>query len=394
MLQYRNMIRIIAFLIYICTACLLPVYSFAQVPIGVSGDSIEEEVSTVRARVINIVASEDAEVLYGNNRTITIQTVEAELLEGVFKGDTFLINQDYLGLEKGDVFLVEQYIQDGVPEYRLVDFDRGFGLRFIFLVFVILILVFAQWQGLRSLVSLAGSLLVILYVLVPLLAGGAPPIATSVLLATGILAIAIFFTHGFNKRSLIAFAGTTLTVLITGILAAWVVDMTHLTGFSSDEATFLDFNTEGQLDFAGLLLAGIIIGVLGVLDDIAITQVAVVRELYSLNPDLSRKEVFTRALRVGKEHVSALVNTLVLAYVGVSLPLLLYVSTLGVSDVSLVVNSEIFATEIVRTVLGSIGLILAVPLSTFAAAIFLEKTRGIPLSEKEKHEGCAHGHSH
>lgn len=388
------MIKKIVLFLYVMVVFSLPFQGFAQTPIGVFDENIEEDVSTIKARVVDIVASEDAEVLYGNNKTITIQTIEAELLEGVYKGDTFVINQDYLGLEKGDVFLVEQYIQDGVVEYRLVDFHRGSGLMFIFLAFVVLILVFARWQGFRSLLSLAGSLFVILYILVPLLVAGSPPITTSVLLATGILAIAIFFTHGFNRRSLIAFAGTTLTVLITGLLAAWVVDMTHLTGFASDEATFLDFNTEGQLDFAGLLLAGIIIGVLGVLDDIAITQVAVVRELYSLNPNLSRKEVFTRALRVGKEHVSALVNTLVLAYVGVSLPLLLYVSTLGVSDVSLVINSEIFATEIVRTILGSIGLILAVPISTFAAAIFLEKTRGVPMSEKEKNEGCAHGHNH
>lgn len=371
----------------------VPIGLFAQSPIGVS--DTEVQVQNIKARVVDVIAVEESEILYGNERTITIQTLEAEVLEGEFEGETFILNQDFLGLEVGDTFIAEQYVaDDGEVEYRLIDFNRRPGLTWLVLAFMVLILVFARWQGLRSLVSLAGSLIVILYVLVPLLVRGAPPITTSVLLATGILAIAIFFTHGFNKRSLIAFAGTTLTVLITGLLAAWVVETTHLTGFASDEATFLDFNTEGQLNFVGLLLSGIIIGVLGVLDDIAITQVAVVRELYSVDAKLETWEVFRRALRVGKEHVSALVNTLVLAYVGVSLPLLLYVTTLGVSDVSLVINSEIFATEIVRTVIGSIGLILAVPLSTLAAAIFLKDTKGKPLSEKEKHEGCAHGHSH
>lgn len=376
------------------TLCLglfcIPVFAGAQSPIGVS--DTEFVVQNVKARVVEIVASEELEVLYGNQRTTTIQTLRAEVLEGEFKGDTFILNQDYLGLDVGDTFIAEQYTGEEGIEFRLVDFNRRPGITLLVVLFAVLIVIFARWQGVRSLVSLAGSLVVILYVLVPLLVRGAPPILTSVLLATAILAIAIFFTHGFNRRSLIAFGGTTLTVLITGLLAAWVVNSTHLSGFASDEATFLDFNTEGKLDFVGLLLSSIIIGVLGVLDDIAITQVAVVRELYSVDATLDTWDVFTRALRVGKEHVSALVNTLVLAYVGVSLPLLLYVSRLGVSDVSLVVNSEIFATEIVRTVIGSIGLILAVPISTLAAAIFLKDTKGKPLSEKEKHEGCAHAH--
>ncbi|MEL6526851.1 MAG: YibE/F family protein, partial [Chloroflexota bacterium] len=117
------------------------------------------------------------------------------------------------------------------------------------------------------------------------------------------------------------------------------------------------------------------------------------RELYAANAELGPKEVLARALRVGKEHVGALVNTLVLAYVGVALPLLLYVATLDALTFSALISSELFATEIVRTLLGSMGLILAVPLTTFAAAIFLSKTRGMPLSEKERHEGaCGHAH--
>lgn len=358
-----------------------------------SSSEINSSASIIEARVLEIVSQDSAEVTFTSGRDFMIQTVRAEILEGEFIGDEIVLNQDYLGLEVGDKFLVEEYIEEGQnPEYRLVDFDRRGGMSWLLFGFIVLILVFAKWQGLRSLVSLATSLLIIVYVLVPLLLNGAPPILTSVVIATFILAVAIFFTHGFNKRSLIAFSGTVITVLITGILASFVVSGTHLTGFGSHESTYLDFNSEIQLDFVGLLLAGIIIGVLGVLDDISITQVAVVRELYAVNSNLNRKEVFTRALRVGKEHVSALVNTLVLAYVGVGLPLILYVSTLGISDLGLVLNSEVFATEIVRTIIGSIGLILSVPLTTFLAAVFLENSKGKPLTEKEKHEGCAHAH--
>jgi uncharacterized membrane protein len=371
-------------------SCLLfiPYVGFAQ---NISEQ--EPSVEIVKARVVEIIEEVPVDVQFQNGRDYTVQTIQAVLLEGDFKGKQITVEQDYLRLSKGDNFLVEEYLEEGQnPQYRLVDFDRRGGLSWLLVGFMVLILVFAKWQGLRSLVSLAASLLIIVYILIPLLLNGAPPILTSVIIATFILAVAIFFTHGFNRRSLIAFSGTVITVFITGILASLVVSGTHLTGFGSHESTYLDFNSNIQLDFVGLLLAGIIIGVLGVLDDISITQVAVVRELYSANKNFNRWDVFSRALRVGKEHVSALVNTLVLAYVGVGLPLILYVSTLGVSDVGLVLNSEVFATEIVRTIIGSIGLILSVPLTTFFAVVFLENSKGEPLTEKEKHEGCAHAH--
>jgi uncharacterized membrane protein len=368
---------------------------FAQDAIDSIENTPEESelsVSTVRARVESIVDVRESGVVFGTGQPIILQEIEARVLNGQFEGQIISLDQDYLGMKVGDTFLAEEFVVDGVPEYRLLDFDRRAGLSWILLAFIVMVLVFAKWQGLRSLISLAGSILIIVYVLVPLLLSGAPPILTSVSLAVLILAVAIFFTHGFNRRSLIAFSGTVVTVMITGLLAAWVVNGTHLTGFSDHSATYLDLNTGGQLDFVGLLLAGIIVGVLGVLDDIAITQVAVVRELYGANKSLTRWDVFRRAIRVGKEHVAALVNTLVLAYVGVAMPLMLYVSTLGVTDVQLLLNSEVFATEIVRTIIGSIGLILSVPLTTLAAAIFLEKYKGLPPSPEEIAGSCVHVH--
>lgn len=380
-------------LFWILISVTVPV--FGQGPVdGIENTPEESElsVSTVRARVESIVDVRESGVVFGTGQPIVLQEIEARILNGQFEGQIMTLDQDYLGMKVGDTFLAEEFVVDGVPEYRLLDFDRRVGLSWILLAFIIMVLVFAKWQGLRSLISLAGSILIIVYVLVPLLLSGAPPIFTSVSLSVLILAVAIFFTHGFNRRSLIAFLGTVVTVMITGLLAAWVVSGTHLTGFADDSATYLDLNTGGQLDFVGLLLAGIIVGVLGVLDDIAITQVAVVRELYGVNKNLTRWDVFQRAIRVGKEHVAALVNTLVLAYVGVAMPLMLYVSTLGIADIQLLLNSEIFATEIVRTIIGSIGLILAVPLTTLAAAIFLEKYKGVPPSPEEMAGSCAHVH--
>jgi uncharacterized membrane protein len=172
-----------------------------------------------------------------------------------------------------------------------------------------------------------------------------------------------------------------LAVFITSVLAIVAVLQTSLTGFVSDESVFLNFATSGTLDFTGLLLGAIIIGVLGVLDDIAVTQAAVVTELYQSNKDLTARMVYQKAIRVGREHVGALVNTLVLAYVGASLPLLMYFHLSPLNFWSLV-NSELFATEIIRAIVGSIGLILTVPIVTGLAVYFLRDY--VP----------KHGHSH
>jgi uncharacterized membrane protein len=172
-------------------------------------------------------------------------------------------------------------------------------------------------------------------------------------------------------------------VILTGVLAYIGVTFAHLTGFVSDEAVYLNLNTKGTLDFAGLLFGGIMIGALGVLDDIAVTQAAVVSELYNSASHLSKKEIYIKALRVGKEHVGALVNTLALAYTGASLPLLLLFSTSD-SSISSIINREIFATEIIRTVAGSIGLILTVPITTMLAVWLLKGYKG----------GHVHSHSH
>ena len=178
-----------------------------------------------------------------------------------------------------------------------------------------------------------------------------------------------------------------LSVLIISILAIIAVKTTHLSGFSSDETTYLYFNTGGALDFSGLLLGAIIIEVLGVLDDIAVTQAAIVSELYGSNPKIKPIEVYRRAMRVGREHVGALVNTLVLAYTGTALPLLLLLKNRDYGF-STAINLEIISTEIIRTLVGSIGLIITVPIVTLLAVYFLK-------GYKSKHElSHSHAHSH
>ena len=205
-----------------------------------------------------------------------------------------------------------------------------------------------------------------------MLTKGYSPILVSVGLASVILFVAIYFTHGFNRESSVAFAGTIIAVILTGILAFFSVYIMKLTGFNTEEAMFLNLGNTVRLNFEGLLLGGILIGVLGILDAIAVTQSAAVSEIYDSARHLTEKEVYKKAMRVGKEHVSALVNTLVLAYTGASLPLLLLISSYDY-PLRFVLSQELFATEIVRTIVGRIGLVLTVPITTFLAVHFLKE---------------------
>lgn len=355
---------------------LIPSFSYAQ-------EVHNEYQGTFRGKVIEI-QSEEMREIPGTDAEHLYQTIRVEILDGPEEGEIVMIENDYLELDKGDKFYFNHSIYiDGSEVYAVVNIDRRDSLILFGLLFVGVVIAFGGWQGVRSLVALIGSFLAIFYVLLPGLLNGWNPLLLSLLVASGILAAAIFFTHGFNRESIVAYAGTMMAVFLTGILAIIAVSVSDLSGFVSDESVYLNMNTNGTLNFTGLLLGAIIIGVLGVLDDIAVTQAAVVSELFDSNASMGRREVYARAIRVGREHVGALVNTLVLAYAGVSLPLLLYFYMSPVSFWSLI-NSEIFATEIIRAIVGSIGLIMTVPIVTGLAVYYLK-------GYKSKH---AHSHSH
>ena len=358
-------------LFFILLLVLLPNLSLAQ-----EGSLVQDKTEVVKAEVVEVLSQTEGNIP-GTDVENVSQTISVKILEGGQNGKIVTFENDYILLEKGDKFFLFHSIDglDGREMYSVRDVDRRYVIMFFVALFIAVVLFFSGKQGVRSLIGLAGSFLVILYVLIPSILKGYPPMLTSVVVATIILFFAIYFTHGFNRVSTVAFSGTVLAVILTGILAYIGVTLARLTGFATEEAFYLNVNTKGALDFTGLLLGGIMIGVLGVLDDIAVTQAAVVRELYNSAAHLTPTEVYKKAIGVGKEHVGALVNTLALAYTGASLPLLLFFSTTD-SSVSNIINQEIFATEIIRTVVGSIGLILTVPITTFLAVYFLKDYKG------------------
>ncbi|HEY7453114.1 MAG TPA: YibE/F family protein [Thermoleophilaceae bacterium] len=251
--------------------------------------------------------------------------------------------------------------------YTLYDFERRGPMLILALLFAAVVLVFARWRGALSLAGLAISLVLVLLFVVPSILDGHPPLLVAVVGSLAVALTTIPLAHGWGPKSLAALLGTAASLILTALLALLFTNLTHLTGLSSEEAVFLQIGA-ADVSLQGLLLAGMVIGALGVLDDVTISQASTVLALRRANPGLGLRGLFGLALDVGRDHVSATVNTLVLAYVGAALPILLLFSAadLGVSDA---LNLEVVAKEIVATLVGSIGLIAAVPITTWLAAL-------------------------
>lgn len=321
----------------------------------------------VRATV-NAVISEEEEKIVGTDATQLVQMLSITFLDGQRAGETTTFENDLVMLEAGDLFYLHRQVTINGDELLLFkDVDRRMELLLLALLFVALMLWFARLQGARALLSLGLSVAAILFVLIPALLAGYNPVLVSLAIAGVILAIVLFGTHGFKPHVIIAFAGTWSAVLATGALAAFWVGAMNLSGFGDDASVYLNFATDGRLDFAGLLLGAIIIGILGVLDDVSITQASVAQQLKAANASFGPRELYNRTIVVGRDHVASLVNTLALAYVGVALPLVLFLST-SEAPIGQLLNQEIVAAELTRIIIGSIGVVLAVPLTTAVAA--------------------------
>jgi hypothetical protein len=262
-------------------------------------------------------------------------------------------------------------------------------LLWLALVFAALVIVFGRLRGALSLVGLGLSLVVVVLFIVPALLEGASPLAVAIIGSFAVMLATVPLAHGLGPKSVAAILGTAASLLLTVALAVLFVDLTSITGLSDEDALILQAN---QLDVspAGLVLAAIVIGALGVLDDMTVSQASTVMALRAANPTQGFRSLFTGALRVGRDHVSATVNTLVLAYVGAALPVLLIFSS-GTVEFVEAVNFEVVAAPIIATLVGSIGLIAAAPITTALAALLAGRLPAERLADAASaHAGHAH----
>lgn len=369
------------------SAVFLAVF-FLATPALVWAQEIHQDLQeTINGKVLEIVSDTQREVT-GTDTMTSVQELRVELTEGDRSGEVVSITSEVVRLKEGDKIFVNRLVTiDGREFFAYADFERRPVLAVVFLAFVAMLLFFSRWQGVRALLSLAASVAAILFILVPALLAGYDATLTTIGIAAVILALALFGTHGINPRSIIAFLGTYGAVLITGLIAFPSVHIMRLSGFSNDAAVYLNFATNGTLDLTGLLLGSIIIGILGALDDVSITQVSVVEELKGANPNFTFSELYKRASVVGRNHIGSMVNTLALAYAAVSLPLILLYAKSDNAWLT-VLNQEVVAAELLRIIVGSMGLILAVPATT-AAAAWWYKDKIV-----DNHGESSHAHHH
>jgi uncharacterized membrane protein len=253
------------------------------------------------------------------------------------------------------------------PYYNIQDLERGRPLLILIALFVGAVVAFGRWQGIRSLLGLGLSFVIIVSFVVPAILHGHSPVLVAVTGAMAIMLISLYLSHGTGPKTTAAVVGTALALGLTAALAIAFVAAASLTGLASEEALSANFAV-GGLSLRGLLLAGIIIGGLGVLDDVTMSQASLVAELHQANPTAGFAALVGGALRVGRDHIAATVNTLFLAYAGAALPLLILFVT-GQDSLGTVATTEIVAVEVVRALCGSVGLIAAVPLTTVLAAL-------------------------
>lgn len=266
---------------------------------------------------------------------------------------------------KGDKVLVGRITdQTGSNAYYLIGYDRSQILLFLGFLFLLAVLLIGKSKGLKALFSMIFSFVVIFKLILPLIFNGHSPLLISIIGVSIIVPFSFVLTHGTTKKSLSAMISTLLSLLLIGILTVIAVYSAHLTGASTEEIETLFFISKGAYDLSSLLIAGIIIGALGILDDVTITQASVVHELIQSKQKYSRAELFHRAMRVGRDHIGSVINTLILVYTGAFLSTLLLFLTFP-RPLIVLLNNETVVIQLVIALVGSIGLILAVPITTF-----------------------------
>jgi uncharacterized membrane protein len=359
---------LIAVLIFV----LLAAIAGRQPPSTEGAELAPGETQVLRARVVEVLEEGTFEQ---GDFSQPYQRLRLRIERGALVGQEVVVEHGSLVLTNqarlfrvGDRVLVDHTrTLDGQQVFQITDYVRTGPLLWLTLLFVAATLLLSGWQGLRSVLGMGVSLLVIGAFIVPQILAGRNPLFIAILGSVAMMGLSLYLVYGWKDKTHVAVVGLLASLVFTGLLAVWFVNWTRLSGFGAEEAGFLQL-AGVQLDTRGLLLAGIIIGTLGALDDIAIGQSSAIFELSKANPELGWRSLFKHGMTIGRDHIAAMVNTLLLAYVGAALPLVLLFSVYTES-VGITVNREIIAEEIVRTLVGSLGLLTGVPLTSLVAAL-------------------------
>lgn len=341
------------------------VYAQSSMP---EQQTVEQTQEYYEASITNISQAQTGPVA---TVQITSGDLKGETAEVAILADPRSTNSTY---QKGDQVIILR-TKDGQGNEQLtyiVDFVRTPTLLTLVALFVAFVLFVGRLHGFLSLLGMGYSFLIIGQFVVPNIIAGNNAVFVAIMGGVLISPVTFYISHGIKWKTTVAIMGTVVSLLITGLLAALFVTRAKLTGAASDEALFVQSMINSDINLRDLLLGGMIIGSLGILDDITVSQAAIVEKLLKTAKQTSFWEIFHHAMDIGKDHIASLVNTLILVYAGASLPLFLLFYNSGLSYSS-ALSSEIVATEVVRTLVGSIGLVAAVPITTILACTVLKR---------------------
>lgn len=260
----------------------------------------------------------------------------------------------------------------GAPAYVFVDFVRSIPIALLAVLYAAVVIAVARWRGFRALLGLVGAYFVLVSFILPGLVEGKPPLLLALVGSTVIMIGVLYFAHGFSARTSTALLGTIFGLSITALLAAWATDAANLAGVGNHDASTL-VNMSPQISISGIILCGLIISGLGVLNDVTITQSSAVWELYELAPNTSARKLFSSAMRIGRDHIASTVYTIAFAYAGAALPILIIVMLYDRPLDEALTSAEL-SEEVIRTLVGSIGLVLAIPVTTLIAVLVVKAT--------------------
>ncbi|SOC50197.1 Uncharacterized membrane protein [Blastococcus aggregatus] len=312
-------------------------------------------------------------------RPATCARAVVEILDGDGTGDYQQIDLDAVvvanGVEEGDTLVLTRDVgAEGGATYVFYDFARGTPMLTLAVAFAVVVGLVARLRGLASLLGLAIAFFVLLKFVLPGLLGDSSPVLVTLVGSSAIMFVVLYLAHGFSARTTTALVGTLFGLTLVAVLGSLAVATARLTGLTSEETNTLN-TYDPTLDFSGLVLAGVVVAGLGVLNDVTITQASAVWQLHEVDRAMTWRELYDRGMAVGRDHIASTVYTIVFAYAGASLPLLLLFELYD-QPWDVVVTSSGLGEEVIRTMVGAIALVLAVPVTTAVGAFFAKAAEG------------------
>lgn len=367
----------------VLAVALLTFFVFSFIAYGEETNYEEEEIlaSYEKALVMN-VSEDEGMINEGIGKT---QFVVVKMLTGEYKGETFNIENILsdnpafdIPVKIGDKVLVMVEEGEGInPEINIADYARDYYIYILTVVFLLMLLIIGKGKGLKTIITLVFTMFMIFKVLLPLILRGFNSIFITVLISIVVTILTILLISGFSKKSYAAILGTISGVLIAGFLAFIIGTKVKLTGLTAEEAVMLLYIPQNiDLNFKDLLFSGILLGALGAVMDVCMSIASSIDEINRVNNGLSMKELFLSGMNVGKDIMGTMSNTLILAYTGSAVPLMLLFMAYEASFIR-IINMDIIATEIIRSVAGSIGLVLSIPITAAIAAMLIKRDKSL-----------------